>query len=93
VIVGERFGCRQTVGVTDGRIYIVTVGEEVPVSVITMRIVTVGVSEADGTIVAGGSSRSVAEIEVGETKPGRKGVFDGGMKALRSSAEPCFHPP
>ena len=77
-------------GVTDGRTYTVTVGVDVPVSVITMRSVIVGVGEAKGTIVAGGSSRSELESGVGETKPGRNGVLDGGANAFRSSAAPCF---
>jgi len=90
VIVGERFGCDQPVDVTDGRIMIVTVGEDVAVSVIMIRIVIVGVDEAEGRNAAGGSSSSKLEFGVGVLKPGRKGVFDGGKKALRSLAEPCF---
>ena len=90
VTVGERFGCNQPVGVTDGRIIIVTVGEDEAVSVIIIRIVIVGVAEADGRNAAGGSSSSAPEFGVGVPKPGRKGVFDGGIKALRSLAEPCF---
>jgi hypothetical protein len=90
VIVGERFGCDHPVDVTDGRIIIVTVGEDVAVSVIMIRIVIVGVDEADGRNAEGGSSSSTLEFGVGVPKPGRKGVFDGGKKALRSLAEPCF---
>jgi len=93
VIVGERFGCDHPVEVTDGRIIIVTVGEDVAVSVIMIRIVIVGVDEADGRNAAGGSSSSMLEVGVGVPKPGRKGVFDGGMKALRSLADPCFKAP
>jgi hypothetical protein len=90
VIVGERFGCDHPVDVTDGRIIIVTVGEDVAVSVIMIRIVIVGVDEADARNAEGGSSSSTPEVGVGMLKPGRKGVFDGGKKALRSLAEPCF---
>jgi hypothetical protein len=92
VIVGEKYGADREVGVTDGRIIRVMVGADVPASVMMMRIVIVGVEVADGRKAVGGSSKIIVEVGV-YLPPGRKGVFEGGRKALRSLAEACFHAP
>jgi hypothetical protein len=93
VIVGEKYGADQEVGVTDGRMIRVTVVVGVSVSVMMTRIVTVCVGEAVGENAAGGSSISTVEVGLYMLKPGKKGVFEGGRKAFQSSADPCLNAP
>jgi hypothetical protein len=93
VIVGEIYGGFQNVGVTDGRTITVTVGVAVSVAVRMMRIVTVGMAVPVGSNADSGSSTKAPGTGVDVLTPGKKGVFDGGINAFRSSAELCFHAP
>jgi hypothetical protein len=93
VIVGERSGGVQDVDVTDGRIIRVTVGVGRSVTVRMMMMVIVGMEAAVGRKAEGGSSTGTPGTGVYVLTPGKKGVFEGGMNALRSSADPCFQAP
>jgi hypothetical protein len=93
VIVGERYGCDQPVAVTDGITITVTVGVSVSVAVRMIRIVIVGVALSVGRKAEGGSSIRAPGTGVCVLTPGRNGVLEGGMNALRSSADSCFQAP
>ena len=79
-LVGERYGENFIVGVTDGKMTIVSVGvgEFVPVSVKRIVSATVGVSVGGSAVEEAVAGR----VRLGET--GRNGVFDGGPNAFRS---------
>jgi hypothetical protein len=90
VLVGGLYAGGLPVGVTDGRMMIVNVAEGSFVAVRISTTVKVGVwvISTVGSIVADGRSNGVFEA-----KTGRKGVLEGGRKALRSLIDGFGSPP